>query len=224
MTEKNFLLVYEGETDIYIFQALAHHFSISIKPLPSPQDATSGTYPSRGYGDVLNWCLANRNKLQMLIDFEGAEALFIQMDTDIANKINPEYIKQNYSARVCCETKLNEKLNTTKEPPRCYYILPTQNTETWILASHHDAELDENQTIIHDYELITDTEQRLIKRGYKSKKGVNNHSPRKLNKKPATKYKTFGEQLVTNLTLARQRCTELNRLCLLFETQSLSNI
>jgi hypothetical protein len=222
MDEKTILLVCEGPTDVYIFEALATHLSISEKrltivSLAPHQDATSGTYPSHGYGDVLNWCLANRKKIQMLIDFKGAESLLIQMDTDIAHKANPECVAQNtYSARHCCEEKINQNLGTTQEPPHCHYILPTENTETWILASHNFSAIDKNLKQIANFELITDTEQRLIHQfGYGSK-----NKKRKLNKEPATKYRDgekFSKPLVANLSLARQRCSELDRLCYLLE-------
>lgn len=222
MAEKNFLLVCEGETDVYIFQALATHFSdsqtqLTITSLAPQHDATSGTYASHGYGDVLNWCLANRNKVQMLIDFKGAESMLIQMDTDIAQQANPDCTTQGHSARHCCQEKLNERLGTTQEPIDCYYILPTQNTETWLLASHNFSALNENLDAIDDFEQITNTEQRLITLGYKSKKGVNKNALRKLNKRPANQYKRHGKQLTDNLTLARKRCAELNRVCLLLE-------
>ncbi len=221
MADKLFLLVCEGPTDICIFEALATHFSnagtsVQIITLAPQLDASSGKYPPHGFDKVLNWCAANRNKIQMLIDFGGANALFVQMDTDIAKLANPNCIKQGHSARHCCQEKINDQLGTTQEPPRCHYILPTENTETWILASHQPPELDANSTEISNYELITDTEQRLIKRGYPSKKD-RKRNVRKLNKKPAHKYKKYGKQLTTNLTLARQRCAELNRLCLLLE-------
>jgi hypothetical protein len=142
MAEKDFLLVCEGETDVYIFQALAAHLSnpetqLTITSLAPQHDATSGTYGSHGYDDVLNWCLANRDKVQMFIDFKGAESMLIQMDTDIAQQANPDCTTQGHSARHCCQEKLSERLGTTQEPPRCHYILPTQNTETWLLASHN---------------------------------------------------------------------------------------
>lgn len=224
MAEKNFLLVCEGETDVYIFQALATHLSsseaqLTITSLAPQHDATSGTYGSHGYGDVLNWCLANRKRIQMLIDFRNAESMLIQMDTDIAHKANPDCTKQGHSARYCCQEKLNEKLETSNEPPHCHYILPTQNTETWLLAGHNNVSLlDTNMNVINNYELITDTDQRLIYLGYRSKKGVNKHALRKLNKRPSKQYIKYGKQLTGNLTLARQRCAELNRLCLLLES------
>ena len=222
MAEKVLLLVCEGETDIYIFQVLSAHFSSAEKMLTmislAPQrDATSGTYPSHGFGDVLNWCSANQKNIQMLIDFRGASALFVQLDTDIATQVSFDCIDKGHSARHCCQEKLNHKLGVLEEPPRCYYILPTQNTETWILASHEQPELDGNLVLINNYELIDDTEKRLIALGYPSRKGKSNKTTRKLNKKPATKHKKYGKQLTGNLTLARQRCAELDRLCHLLE-------
>ncbi len=222
MAEKIFLLVCEGETDFYIFEALVKHFSnietpLTISLLAPHLDATSGTYSSHGFGCVLNWCAAKHNEIQMLLDFKGANALFLQMDTDIAKQANPDCIELGHSARHCCQDKLNQKLDTSEEPPRCHYILPTQNTETWLLASHNFSALDENLNGIDNFELISDTEQRLIALGYKSKKGVNKNAVRKLNKSPASKYKSYGKQLTDNLTLVRQRCAELNRLCILLE-------
>lgn len=212
----------EGETDLYIFEALAEYFSnhetqLSITLLAPQRDATSGTYNSHGFGDVLNWCSANRNeKIQMLIDFRNASALFLQMDTDIAKQANCDCVDQGHSARHCCQERINQQLGTIKEPNRCHYILPTQNTETWLLAGHNFSALNENLNVINDFELITDTEQRLIDLGYASKKSKNGKT-RKLNKTPARKYKNHGKQLAANLTLARQRCAELNRLCTLLE-------
>lgn len=221
---KNLLLVCEGETDIYIFEALTQHFSTSTKqlilnPLAPQKDATSGTYtyPQFGFGNVLNWCDANRDKVQMYLDFLNAKVLLIQLDTDIAQQINTSCIENGGVARDCCQEMLNQKLGTTQEPPHCHYILPTQNTETWILASHDFPSSDQSLQSIDNFEYILDTEQRLIDLKYPSKKGKSASSPRKLNKKPATKYKKYAKTLVNNLTFARQRCPELNRLCCLLE-------
>lgn len=228
MIKKKFLLVCEGPTDLYIFQALSRHFSstelrLSFESLSPQQDATSGTYPRHGFGDVLNWCLANKQKIQMLIDFRGASALFIQMDTDIAKKANPQCVEQNNSPRQCCYEKLNERLATPEEPPRCHYVLPTQSTETWILASHTNASLLDGSLLpILNYELINNTEQRLIDLGYPSKKGKNKKS-RKLNKRPADKYKEYGDRLTGNLQMARSRCDELDRFCRILELNQLPN-
>lgn len=142
--------------------------------------------------------------------------MFVQLDTDIAKQANPDCVELGHSARYCCEEKLNHHLSITEEPPRCHYILPTQNTETWILASHLDTVFDENEMPIHNYETITNTEDRLIALGYPSKKGKNRKA-RKMNKRPADKYKRYGKQLTDNLGIARQRCAELDRLCGLFE-------
>lgn len=224
MSEKLFLLVCEGETDFYIFQALSGHFStdevrLTIKSLSPQLDATSGTYPQHGFGAVLNWCSANKSILQMLIDFEGARALLIQMDTDIAKQINHSCITQGRSARECCEERLNQEMGVMEEPPRCHYILPTQSTETWILASHADSQCDEQFNEVGDFELIQNIEQRLIALGYPSKKGKNSlSSSRKLNKQPASRYIEYGKTLAANLTVARQRCAELERLCGLLES------
>ncbi|WP_428353804.1 hypothetical protein [Methyloprofundus sp.] len=214
---KNILLVAEGETDVIIFQAIAKHLSnneITFIVIAPQKDSTSGTYKQHGFGEVTNWCQANKNKIQMLIDFNGASALFVQMDTDIAGQLNKVCIDAGRMQRQCCEEALNNRFSLENEPEHCYYILPTENTETWLLASHdHFTALDNSLGEIKDYELIIDTEQRLIDIGYPSRKKVGDK--RKLNKKPARKYNSYAQQLVKNLSLARQRCDELNRLCVL---------
>lgn len=214
---KNILLVAEGETDVIIFKTIAKHLSnneITFIVIAPQKDATSGTYKQHGFGEVTNWCQANKNKIQMLIDFNGASALFVQMDTDIASQLNKVCIDAGGMRRQCCEEALNNRFSSENEPEHCYYILPTENTETWLLASHdHFTALDNSLGEIKDYELIIDIEQRLIDIGYPSRKKVGNK--RKLNKKPARKYNSYAQQLVTNLSLARQRCDELNRLCVL---------
>jgi hypothetical protein len=211
------LLVCEGETDIYVFEGLTTHLASPLKLLPlSPQkDATSGKYPPHGSGEVINWCKANAKKLQMFIDFHGSKALFIQLDTDAAPQVYRNCTHS--SARKCCEERLNQIFGTQHAPDRCHYILPTQNTETWLLASLETTETDDNGNAINNYELITDTEERLIARGYPSKKGVVNK--RKLDKKPAKKYKEkYTPQLKENLDTARTRCAELDKLCHLLQT------
>jgi hypothetical protein len=225
MAGKLILLVCEGETDLYIFEALAAHCAalhspLAVQTLAPQRDATSGSYSGHGFGGVLNWCAANRDKLQMLIDFRGAEALFIYMDTDTAGHMAKDCIAAGHAARHCCQQKLNGKLQTGQEEPhRCHYILPTENTETWLLASHDNyVALDDGLQPIQNYENITAGEQHLIALGYKSKKGANKKAPRKLNKRPATVYKKHAEQLIKNLPLARQRCAELERLCTLLAT------
>lgn len=212
---KTILLVTEGETDIIVFKAIAKNLSndeITFVAIAPQKDATSGTYRSHGFGEVINWCQANHNKIQMLIDFKGASALFVQMDTDIADQVNEDCVKAGGTPRQCCAEILNKSLSSETEPEYCHYILPTENTETWLLASHdHFSALDRNLSEINDYELITDTEQRLIDIGYPGKKKGGNN--RKLNKYPATKYNKYAQQLVENLSSARQKCRELDRLC-----------
>ena len=214
---KTILLVSEGETDIIIFKAIAKHLTdeeTTFVVIAPQQDATSRTYMQHGFGAVTNWCQANQNKIQMLMDFKGASGLFVQMDTDIAKQLNEDCIEAGGLSRQCCEEALNKRFSSEAEPERCYYILPTENTETWLLASYdHVTALDNDFGIINDYELITNTEQRLIDIGYPSRKKVGNK--RKLNKKPAKKYNKYAQQLVENLSLARQRCNELDRLCFL---------
>lgn len=212
--EKALLLVCEGPTDYHILKAIAAHLgetnTVTHTFIPvSPQiDATSGTTSEgHGFGQVLNWCRANRDRIPMLLAFRSANAVFIQMDTDIAKQINKSFGSANQSARQCCEAQLNACLDVTQEPTFCRYILPTQSTETWLLACY-DKNTHPNvfPHSIQDYETITDTEQRLLNIGY-------SHKGRKL-KKDRKKYEEeYAPLLLKNLPLARTRCKELDRLC-----------
>lgn len=216
MVERTLLLVCEGETDIYVFQALSKHYSntnieLKIILLAPQQDATSGTYPSFGYGSVLNWCESNKNKINLLIDFQGASALLLQMDTDIAMQVNSSCMLQNKSARQCCEEKINQKFDTTKEPEKCHYILPTESTETWLLASYTNfSALNNSCKLLVNFEHVADTVDLLIDLGF-PRKG------RKLRKTPAKSYIKHSKQLVDNIVIAKSRCDELDRLCQLLD-------
>lgn len=213
MPQKTFLLVAEGETDIVIFQAIADHLSteqrgIILTPLAPQKDATSTGYPPHGFGEVKNWCVANKNKIQMLIDFSGAAGLLIQMDTDIALQINRGCTQ---TPRQCCADTLNAAFASLSEPERCHYILPTENTETWLLASYANySPIDTLLQEVNDFESIINSDQDLIALGHPSKKIKTGR--RKLTKEPK-KYKAYGQQLVRELPLAKRRCQELHRLC-----------
>lgn len=209
--EKTILLVCEGPTDEPIFQAIADKLSNKTNiykfNMIAPQiDATSGSADSFGWGNVCNWCIANNNKIDMFLEFDGAESLFIHMDTDIAGDIDPDYTKKGVSARQCCENRLNNCLGVNTAPNNCHYILPTQKTETWLLAQYDN--LTHPSVFSHaivNYESISDVDQKLIAIGYSQKKG-------KL-RKEINKYMAYGKSLANNLLIARNRCIELDNLC-----------
>ena len=218
--EKLILLICEGETDLIVFDALASHLStletkLTFQSLAPQRDATSGTYPPNGFGEVLNWCKSNKDRYHMFLDFKGASALYVQLDTDIAKQINENCVKLGNTPRQCCEEQLNKSFQTSREPERCHYILPTQNTESWILAAHDEVSwLDENKKVILNYELLS-SEEYLVKLGYSSTKSGKR---RRLNKSPASRYGAYANRLTSNLDTARQRCKELDRLCKLMKS------
>ena len=216
--EKIILLVAEGETDVIVLKAIADHLSneqmtYSFRPLFPLRDATSNTYGSGGFGSVVNWCSNSREreKAQMLLDFSQASSLFIHLDTDIAKQINSTSFHAGRSARQCCEEALNTAFSTSSKPDYCYYILPTENTETWLLAGHAELNLlDSSLQKLNNYELTKDTEKMLIGLGYSGKK----KGKRKvINKSPAKRYIPYAKKLIENFPIARQRCPELNDLC-----------
>ena len=210
------LLVCEGASDIPIFEAIAEEYSdenrcFNIKVVAPEFDATSGRHETFGWTKVCNWCSANAARIQLLIDFFGSPAFFIQMDTDIAGEIDSNYTSAGISARECCERKLNTELGVDSEPEKCFYILPSQKTETWLL-SIHDQNTDPHvfTSTPQNYESLSNVDDLLIQLGYQSNR------QNKLIKRPNI-YASYAEQLVRHLTTARSRSSELNRLCTIIE-------
>lgn len=208
---KNILLVAEGVTDIIVFEAIANlsDNEINFVVMAPQRDATSGTYKAHGFRQVMNWCNTNRNKIQTFIDFSKASALFVHMDTDIAKQINKTCIALGHRQRECCVEALNKSFSSNNEPKRCYYILPTQNIETWLLASYEHSGNCLSKT--KNYESITNPEQRLIDLNLPQ---PSQNKQKKLDKAPK-KYELYAQQLIKKLSLARSRCAELERLCTL---------
>ncbi|MHB1494348.1 MAG: hypothetical protein ACYCUY_02710 [Acidithiobacillus sp.] len=200
---KEILLICEGPTDAHVIREIALHFSNNVTLIAPQIDATSGTYERHGYGRVLNWCKANKaSQIQKLLSFKGKNAIFlIHLDTDIANSI---YNGRNtgLNARQRCEHRLNNELGTTSPPTNTYYILPTQNIETWILASFNLSVVDNNRTRVTNYEVISkkDVAQILADAGFV---------------KNVKKYPVYGKQIVSNLVKSSGLCKELAYLCTL---------
>lgn len=244
MATKKFLLVCEGPTDIEILSSIANSVSnfnghvIQIAPLSPQLDATSGKYPRHGWTAVQAWCKANRKKQpaelthlpaalqaavlrkdwRALVAASGAEGLIVQIDTDIAECISDlpiKFVNSSVDRRTYTESAI---LNWLAEPEithPMFLVLSTHSTETWILACHDPidpifADLPEG----FNYENITDIEQRLIKKGFatKKEKGVI-----KLKKSPAAIYKKYGGQITAQLPNVRMRCQEANVFCSFLE-------
>lgn len=209
--EVNLLLVCEGPTDYPLVKAIGDKLSTkkasyNFHMLEPQIDATSGNAVSFGWGQVCNWCSSNRNKVQMFLAFKGAKALFIHMDTDIATQIDPAYTSKGLTARDCCENKLNNCMGSSSVPKDCYYILPTECTETWLLATHdHVSDPKDFPKKVTNYEGISGVLAILHALGYKGRKG-------KIKKEPK-RYVTYGLRISENLATCRARCAELDNLC-----------
>tara|TARA_R110002073_G_scaffold258022_1_gene421002 strand:- start:107 stop:751 length:645 start_codon:yes stop_codon:yes gene_type:complete len=207
------LLVCEGPTDYYILEEVAKKLSTPEKALTfqmiQPQiDATSGSVCRGGWSQVINWCRHNKDKINTLLAFKGAVAMFIQMDTDISMEIDPDHYAKRQTARQCCENALKTHLGARGQRDDCHYILPTQKTETWLLALH-DEKTDPAvfPEPIQDYETISDVESKLLATGVYARKRSS------VKKSPARRYKAYGERLAARLPVARRRCSELDAFC-----------
>ena len=200
---KNILLVCEGPTDAHVIKEIASHHSNAVTLIAPQLDATSGTYVSHGYGKVLNWCKANTtSKIQALLAFSGRDSIFIiHLDTDIANNIY-RGSDTSLNARQRCEHRLNSELNAILQPINTYYILPTQNIETWILASMDLSVIDNNNAQVNDYETI-------------SKNNVNIILSNAGFKKEVKKYPGYGKKIASRIQKCSALCGELQYLCTL---------
>lgn len=234
---KKILIVCEGPTDYVvidgIFQHIGHATNKSFNTIMlSPQiDATTNTAERHGWTGVKRWCQLYstkneqdyihlppsiratllRKSWESVIAFTNADLLLIQIDTDIANCIDPAFDEDIQSRRDFCENSINLWLAVDMQKDNCKYLLPTFSIETWFLSTYEN----NNHVNIfthgeNDYECYHNVEKMLISLGYPSKvKGVT----RKLKKEPK-KYKLndkYLPRLIANIDVAQDRCAELKR-------------
>lgn len=226
-----FLLVCEGPTDVAFFKELGEQFGrdrncvIQIEEISPQRDATSGGWPPHGWTAVKDWCehwrvksdeeiaacpspfapILKRRNWKNLMQSSSADGLIIQMDTDIAEKINnePDLIENR---RVYCEKAMLRWLKDNKASQQgIYLLLPSYATETWILATHSPTDpVFSDLSMPFDYESVSDVEQRLLALGYRRK----TEKGRKRLAKKYNLYRTYGDRVYQYSETVQNRCRE----------------
>lgn len=240
---KKFLLVSEGPTDHVVIKEVAKTISsavgdsIDIVELSPQRDATSGTYPSHGWGAIKSWCkkyslktpelvahlprttqiFLQRQQWRALVAFDKANGLIIQLDTDIAHELTElKTIQPGECRKTHCANEVLSWLNEKGVPDSLHLALTSFALETWILATHPRgdavfADLPDG----FNYEEIENVEDRLIALGYESrlKKGR-----RRIKKSPYTVYEPYARRIALNLDVVRQNCEAADALCVYIES------
>ncbi|CAI8866436.1 hypothetical protein [Pseudomonas chlororaphis] len=236
--KKKYLLVSEGPTDYLVIKEIATSLKsvrgedIEVSLLAPQTDATSGSYPSHGWGGIRSWCMKFGNKTEAelkdlplpaqqyllrqnwraLLAINNADGLIIQLDTDIAHDISHATPFVPGSCRnQHCNDSILFWLRETTTPSELYLALTAYALETWLLATHPPTDpvfLDLPSGF--NYEDLADFEDRLVTLGYPS---VNKSGRRRFKKKPFTRYEAYGKKIVANLDDVRIRCTAAEQLC-----------
>lgn len=214
---KKFLLVCEGPSDIPIFRRIAKKLGGDIYPVSPIPDATSNKYPPHGWTEVSNWCRRmatvsqTGNPIDFYLKWKGADGLIIQIDTDIADKINLGGAVGAKGDKIWCTNAINQWLGSRAGHACTYYILSTFSTETWIAATYSNHKVGYAKGSLKDYEQIPDPQAKLLALGYKGDGGG------KL-KKSEKQYEQsrYAPRLVDHLGKARVRCKELEKYVSLF--------
>lgn len=243
MSDKIYLLVCEGPTDIQVIDKIAKKISteiddnIIVRELAPQRDQTTKRYPNHGWEEVRKWCklygksdytdenpfarLAQQKNWQALVSASGAEGLIIQMDTDIAqyiNDITPTFSKSTKKARKkFCQKSILTWLGLSDIPVKIYFLLSTYSTETWVLSTHERSEsIFEDLEDGFDFECIDNSVERLILLGYASYIDVDS-GKEKLSKKLDV-YKSYSNNIANNLEKVRLECEEAEAFCSMLES------
>ncbi|MBF0284913.1 MAG: hypothetical protein HQL51_10695 [Magnetococcales bacterium] len=216
---RTYQVVCEGSSDFALIEGIiadagkraGREFRANL--LQPQMDATRGGYEPGGWNNVERWCRRNQGK-RLLGMLAFASALFIHMDTDIAHEImqDGETFAEGggVSRRRWCECALNGWLGWSQTAPGVYYVLPTHQIETWLLATYPLSSLQTHFTPPEDenFETIRNVESILLKFGF----AEDRDKPGRLYKEFAAYQKKHLPLLLSNASLARRRCGELDRL------------
>lgn len=235
---KKYLLVSEGPTDYLVIKEIASSLKsangddVEISLLAPQTDATSGSYPSHGWGGIKAWCVKfstkdedelkalplptrqylMRQNWRALLAINGADGLIVQLDTDIAHDLNtPNPFALGSCRTQHCNDSILFWLREKSTSPELYLALTAYALETWLLATHEPTEpvfADLNPGF--DYESLADFEERLITLGYPT---VKKSGRTRFKKSPFTRYEGYGKKIVTNLADVRRRCNAAEQLC-----------
>jgi len=231
---KKYLLVCEGPTDILVIKKIARKVSeiikteIFIQELSPQRDATTRQYPEHGWVEVRQWCkvygnnidtdenpfaiLAKKRSWKAQLAITGADALIIQMDTDIVDYITDFGNQYNGSTKRSrknfAKKAILHWLGESRLPENIYLLLTTYSTETWLLATYERTErvfsnLPEN----FDFENLDNVIELLCNLGLEC---YTEDGRKKLSK---NHYMSYAEQIVNNLRKVRAECEEAENFC-----------
>lgn len=235
MSDKIYLLVCEGPTDIIVVKEIAKKISneinntIKIRELSPQKDATTARYPSHGWEEVRRWCrlygtsitstdntleafAARRKNWKAELALADADGLIIQMDTDIVQFITDlayTYTSSSKDSRKrFAEASILHWLGETNTPDEMYFLLSTQSTETWLLATHNRIESVFNDLPEDfDFEDIENAVERLLSLGYISY--VDSAGKQKFSK---SNYQPYAQKISNNLEKVCLECEEAKHL------------
>ncbi|WP_143482492.1 MULTISPECIES: hypothetical protein [Pseudomonas] len=236
--KKKFLLVSEGPTDYLVIKEIASSLKtvrgedIEVSLLAPQTDATSGSYPSHGWGGIRAWCMKFSNKTEAelaalppqaqqflrrqnwraLLAINNAAGLIIQLDTDIAHDIShvDAYVPGSCRTTHCNDTILFW-LKEAATSSHLYLALTSYALETWLLATHPPADpVFSDLAAGFNYESLADFEDRLVALGYPA---VKKSGRRRFKKSPFTRYEVYGKKIVASLADVRSRCDAAEQLC-----------
>lgn len=243
MSDKIYLLVCEGPTDIQVINKIAKKISatmndnIIIRELAPQRDQTTRRYPNHGWEEVRKWCklygksdftdenpfarLAQQKNWQALIKASGAEGLIIQMDTDIAqyiDDITPPFTKSTKRARKkFCQKSILTWLGLSDISDNIYFLLSTYSTETWILSTYDRDNLVFNDLEENfDFECIDNSVERLISLGNNSY--IDQDTGKEKLVKNLDIYQTYSNNIANNLEKVRSECEEAEKFCSMLES------
>lgn len=237
-----FLLVCEGPTDILTIKNIAREISqkidkdIEIRELSPQRDETTHRYPHHGWKEVRKWCKLygkslnnNSNSLESfaaknknwkaLVSVSKANALIIQIDTDIVeyiDEIEPKYNGSTKNARKrFLDKAILQWLGEDTIPEKVFLLKSTYSTETWLLATFdRDNEVFNNLDDQFDFEEIEDINSRLFTLGFDNYTDEN--GKQKLSK-DLSKYTNYAQKIASNIDKVREECDEAEFLCNEFE-------
>lgn len=235
---KKYLLVCEGPTDILVINKIAKKISqsvdveIEIQELSPQRDATTKRYPNHGWEEVRQWCrlygtsniasnsieaLAAKNKnWRTQVALSRAEAIIIQMDTDIVSYITDlatAYAGTTKQARKrFAQNAIVNWLGESSLPDSIYLLLSTQSTETWLLATHERTEeVFSNLSDNFDFEDIDNVIELLCSLNFQC---YDDGNRKKLSKK---NYEPYAMKIIENLQKVRSECDEAENFCTFLE-------
>lgn len=238
---KKYLLVCEGPTDIIVIKKIAKKISeatdsdIIIQELSPQRDATTRRYPDHGWKEVRQWCklygknsdnsenhfaiLARKKSWKAQLSISHADAIIIQMDTDIVEYITDLATMYNgttkQSRKRFAKNAILSWLGEDTLPSNIYLLLSTQSTETWLLATHERTEnifssLPNNfdfEDIENIIELLCNLNLQYI--------CYNDGGRIKLSK---NNYASYARRIVNNLQKVRRECEEAENFCNFLES------